>query len=385
MDVKSRINALDGLRGLAAFVVLCSHVLLVFPSLANGEAKRGSWAWLLTYSPLHLLWSGTEAVVVFFVLSGFVLCAPWSGTNSRPDWLSYYPSRLVRLYLPVLVSLVVAYVLILLVARTSYAGGSVWLNEHASAPHGLAETVREAGLLGSAGWVNSPLWSLRYEVAFSLVLPAYVWFGNIKPRLVWLKVAMLAVVILVGAHGYHGFLTYMPMFGFGSLLARHRQDLQLFASRLSRSGWLGLLTGSLLLLDASSYVSGLAMPPSSLHRLVAAVAVVVVTAAAAGIVFVGMAWEPAGRVLTSQMPRWLGQRSFSLYLIHEPIVVTLAIVLRGHAIAPLFAAVAGVMSLVAAELFYRFVERSSHQLSRQLRHQIIASGVGRRSSAAMPT
>ncbi len=76
-----RWKGLDGLRGLAAIVVVLHHSLLTSPSLAlayfgGPKAPVGSPSWLLTYTPLHLVWAGPEAVLVFFVLSGFVLTLP---------------------------------------------------------------------------------------------------------------------------------------------------------------------------------------------------------------------------------------------------------------------------------------------------------------------
>lgn len=50
-----------------------------------------------------------EAVLIFFVLSGFVLALP--ATLKAVRWRVYYVKRLVRLYVPVWGSLVVAVVL----------------------------------------------------------------------------------------------------------------------------------------------------------------------------------------------------------------------------------------------------------------------------------
>jgi peptidoglycan/LPS O-acetylase OafA/YrhL len=77
--------------------------LLTFPAFAEvqyGAPAQGLLITALSYTPLHLVWAGPEAVLVFFVLSGLVLSA---ATQGRSDfrWSAYYPSRLMRLYLPV--------------------------------------------------------------------------------------------------------------------------------------------------------------------------------------------------------------------------------------------------------------------------------------------
>ena len=93
-----RVVSLDGLRGLAALVVMVHHGLLTWPALAAqyDGPNRGSGTWWLTFTPLHLIWAGTEAVVVFFVLSGIVLTRPFL-LRRGGGWPAYYGRRLLRL------------------------------------------------------------------------------------------------------------------------------------------------------------------------------------------------------------------------------------------------------------------------------------------------
>ena len=117
-----RFTSLDGLRGVAALVVLAHHALLVSPAISalfipGGEPPRpGSALWWLTYSPLKLTNAGPEAVVLFFVLSGFVLAIPV--LRGGFNWLAYFPRRFVRLMLPVAGAVALASVLILIHPQT---------------------------------------------------------------------------------------------------------------------------------------------------------------------------------------------------------------------------------------------------------------------------
>jgi peptidoglycan/LPS O-acetylase OafA/YrhL len=68
-----RVGSLDGLRGFAALGVVVSHTVMASRSWGLGV---GSGPWVLSKSPLNILWPGQEWVVISFVLSGYVLALP---------------------------------------------------------------------------------------------------------------------------------------------------------------------------------------------------------------------------------------------------------------------------------------------------------------------
>ena len=68
--------------------------------------------------------------------------------------------------------------------------------------------------------------------------------------------------------------------------------------------------------------------------------------------------ESAGKRLFESSPvQWLGRRSFSIYLVHVPIMVSIALVLGGQPPLWLLTPCVVVSSLVVAAWFYRLVER----------------------------
>ena len=74
----SRVEQLDSLRGLAAMSVVVSHHLLVFPAVFEAFKSKtpGPDEALLLLPPVYIFWAGHCAVVLFFVLSGYVLSLP---------------------------------------------------------------------------------------------------------------------------------------------------------------------------------------------------------------------------------------------------------------------------------------------------------------------
>ena len=375
----SRLAGLDGLRGLAALVVLVHHGMLVLPTLSRvqeaGHARDGPWwAWALTHTPLHLAWLGEEAVVVFFVLSGFVLAVPAARPTFR--WSAYYPQRLVRLYLPVWASLVLAAVVLLLLPRDPDAAHSSWVAARAGIDPGAAWT--DALLLGGVSTVNAPLWSLRWEVVFSLLLPVYVLAARRARR--WaptLAVALLAA-IAVGTLLGDDALRYLPIFGLGVLMAFHRRELGAWASwmdarRRPRAAWALLAAATGVALTGRWIVEAVPVSGGVLGAAGSGAAVV----GAAGAVLLALHWPDGVRALRRAPVQWLGRRSFSLYLVHEPVVIALAFVLPAdRPWLPAAAAVA--LSLLVTAAFYRMVEAPSHRLARSVGRRAVRDRAGAR-------
>lgn len=348
-----RIRSLDGLRGIAALVVLFHHALLVVPSLNdNGTAATG---WLVV-SPLHLVWAGEEAVFVFFILSGIVLALPvLRGTVS---WAAYYPARLLRLYLPVAASVAIAVVLAAVVARKAVAGESNWMALH-NVPLSVMAVVRDLVLVTGLDSLNSPLWSLQWEVLFSLLLPAYVWVA-VKLRRLWLLAATGSAVLTVA-----GFVVgvpaveYLPMFMIGVVLAT---KLPVILDRVPAmlGGWRGWLVFAAALLAITAHWLVIAIYPA--HAF--AVALPFILVGAAVLVVLAAAWPPLIATLSRSFPQWMGRISFSLYLTHEPVIVSVGKLLPVQ-LAWVVPIIAIPISVVVAVIFFRLVEAPAHRLAQR--------------------
>ena len=361
--LSDRARSLDGLRGVAAVVVVIHHVLLTFPAPSaayTGGPSYPAWNWLI-YSPIHLLWAGTEAVMVFFLLSGIVLTLPVLRSAQFSLW-AYYPSRLVRLYIPAITSVAFALILVSLVPRGSLAGRSEWLALHAPPPtvHGV---LRDVALVAGADYLNSPLWSLRLEVIFSLLLPVYVLIA-LRAGRAWWAVSLCAIAVsAVGAGLNLQVLEYLPLFLIGSMIAVNHDAIGRVADRLaqirgSRWIWVGLF--ALALLGVTSRWSA-----AQVSKLIT---FPLVELSATLLVILSIYWRPLRSRLESRAAQRLGLISFSLYLVHEPIIVT------GAALFPRAAwavpAVGVPVSVAAALLFAALVEQPAHRLAQRVRRGI---------------
>jgi peptidoglycan/LPS O-acetylase OafA/YrhL len=172
---------LDGLRGLAALAVLFNHV---------GVEKIGN-----VTTPKWLLWpaDGAAAVMVFFVLSGFVIGLTNSRTAEPKQVRRYLWRRVVRLFpitfLGVLLALAVT------------PGTGIWTT--LANIFLLANYTPYVGFLVPVMPGNENLWSLNYEAVFYLLfVPLWLFVRSLR-QVFWV---CLGVTVL-------GWYTdYVPLF-----------------------------------------------------------------------------------------------------------------------------------------------------------------------------
>lgn len=351
----SRISSLDGLRGLAAGIVLIHHASLI----AEPWIDPAGWA-LLTQSPLKLLLAGSEAVMVFFVLSGMVVALPALRTGF--SWARYYPARLVRLYVPVIAALGAAALLVQLIPRdASTMPEDSWMQDAQATSVSAGDVLSQMTLLRSDYPIDNVLWSLRWELFFSLLLPLYLWVALRVRRFAMPAAALAVVLMFLGRTTGNSALAYLPVFLLGTLIAVRFADLQTWADRprVRRTlPWLAAAASVLLI------ASWLARPLTG-GTVVADVLWALAGAGAALLVVLAIVWPGAHRLLETRTMQWLGKVSFSLYLVHAPILASLCYLLGAEQW--WLACLVGIpLSLVAAALFHALVERQAQDLARQV-------------------
>lgn len=370
MAISRRDHALDGLRGLAAVVVVVHHSVITSQLFADAyfggrQAVDGSVFWFV-YSPLHVVWAGGEAVFVFFILSGLVLTLPVLRRRSEFDWVAYYPSRLIRLYLPVWASVIFAFGVIALFPRDPNAG-SDWMVDHAHVVT-LETVLRDSTLLNGSSGINTALWSLKWEVLFSLLLPLYVWLAVKLERFWLLLVAASLLLIGIGMRTWMEPLQYLPMFMVGVVIATRLTQLKALGERIDRrprSGWIWAVLAIASWLALASIWTATAFIDRGFLRY----GIVVVVLGGAGLVMLALVWPAGRRFLETRPMQFLGTVSFSLYLIHEPIVVATAQTLPPHWTG-MTVFIALPLSIAVSWLFFRVAEGPSHRLAQWVRRRL---------------
>lgn len=351
----------DPLRGVAAFGVLLFHVASGAVLTARHPSSLGVAG--------RVLFNLDAGVFLFFVLSGYLIGRPFASAfvlqTPLPDTVRFLLKRIRRLMPGMVAATLLALVLL---------GSEGVSPARLLAVVGFAQ-VYAPSQFAANGTVH--FWTLDAEGAFYLLLPGAAAAGVFLLRrlpgprrraLLWLLgCALLAIVSLdYRGRGSVGDLDHQQVFAsvaFAFAPGLALAGLEPVAEPLARvrAGRARALAGVLLAAACVALVAYFASGRQDfvLHALLATVACAAVLGAA---VLTAWSGAPPWRALDNRALQWLGERSYSLYLFHVPIVVFMTKHVLGHGSGPaarlvVLAAVAIPPALVAAEIGHVLVER----------------------------
>ncbi len=353
----SRVASLDAVRGVAALLVVFSHCYATLPDALQRELDWHS-------GPGQILVSGRPAVILFFVLSGFVLSLSLAGDASA-TYRTFAVRRFFRIYPPFAAAVLASAALYRLIGPAPIPGLSEWFNcELWSHEPAIPLVMAHLAMVGrpADATLNNPMWSLVVEMRLSLLFPLVFRLLWPEKRRAWVAAVASAIIAeliaretSIGREPYYNSslreavlltLYFVPFFVFGLLVAQARGPLRRWAGRMGGPGRGSLWVAAWALLETGRDV------PSGVG--------------AALVVVLSLASPLAERILSAPPLQWLGRVSYSLYLTH--VLVLGALVHLLHGVVPLGWLLLGVVlaSLPVAQAAYTLVERPSSALGRRL-------------------
>jgi peptidoglycan/LPS O-acetylase OafA/YrhL len=378
---------LDGLRGASALYVVLHHAwqqvgpIPIRPPLA------------LMFRSLKY---GHYSVAIFIVLSGYCLMLPVAASPEgrlRGGFSGYIWRRAKRIIPPYYAVLVICLAAIALIPALQTPSGTRW---DASLPALNPGTIwAHFALVHNLNmkWlptIDGPLWSVATEWQIYFAFPLLLWIWR-RWGIGWAVAAGFAV-------GY-GLLALGRVFGSVVALEACPWYLGLFAigmaavvSRPSRPwGWyvLGLLLagGAFSVVDAKfQWMAALGMPQRVfLDAIVGGIAACLILHCEGrdeGGDSEKRDWPGSivRRVLESRPALWLGSFSYSLYLIHDPLLAWsgLAMQRAGWSASAILAAMTVVVPgiVLTAYLFYLAFERPFMSRGAAARRQLLTGSLG---------
>lgn len=366
MGGSMRFEGLDGARGALAWLVVLDHLVLL-----SGATTLKPW--------VHSLMApGGYAVLVFVILSGFVITHL---LLNRPEpYRAYLVRRFFRLYPAYFVALTASFVVVAAFshlqtsmpwADPNAAGHArTYLNEAAAGRvplQAVAHLLMLHGLIPSSILPDSqylfltPAWSLSLEWQFYLVAPAVIGLATAGRR----GAASIFAIALTAFGIYHT----LPSGTF------------VLPSALPGAGLF-------FLVGIFSRIACTQLKGRSFHLLAAGISLTVVGAAYKWMVPVGL-WlillgtvlaedgqapdfmVAANRWLSSAPLRYLGDLSYSVYLLHWPVIAGALLVTYSQGFdvsggVAIVIACSLIGTLVAAALVHRFVEKPGIKLGKKI-------------------
>lgn len=333
-----------------------------YPNLEASELSLTTLERVLGSPPVTLLFNGHFAVVIFFVLSGFVL-----GKHEPGDYLPIrmrFWARYFRLNIPIAAACLLSWVFLTsglyMNAEAGAVSGSAWLGRYVNADVGAYELIwilLTGGILGD-GTLIPPLWTLKVEFLGSLLLLATLALApSGRERICLMAIAGFSLLfqptdivyflcILAGAA-----LNYVPI--------SRPIGVLLFV--------VGLLLGAFQTgNDFYSMLPPLTEHPKDFYNAVGAVCTVVAICRA----------RIFSHFFESKFVWYLGRISYALYLVHfislcsvaSFVVATFGI---GWESLILAAAAYLALSVLLAEVFTRYVDRHAINLGHRFASEII--------------
>lgn len=369
------------LRGLAALAVVVNH--LPFSWSSGLDDAAGSQP-ALPEAVGTIANYGHYGVNLFLVISGFCIHMQWArrdGDHSEVHFLDFWKRRLRRLYPPYFVALVCSFAGLFVLARLSarHAPGLAGLFGYPSDAQLLVDVVLllllAQNVNGASERVgNGPFWSLALEEQLYLL---YFPFLTVRRKWGWARALPLVIVVTFAWRAAFAFTPNPPAYWYIVGPGRWLEwvlgalAVEMHLGRIKAPRWLS----SPVTLGAVAVVALLVVPPR-LHGVrpwslpgASALNDVLFSFVA----FVGVNWccrldregRLAGPVFSARLAQ-VGLFSYSLYLVHYPVMVVvkrLALKLGVHNVPALLTLRFGA-ALAAGYLFFRVVESHFLRASR---------------------
>lgn len=356
VEARRHIIEIQSLRGLAAVLVMISHVSTVY------AIPTCSRVWLDAVLNAH------ASVVLFFVLSGFVLQGSLAKGRPGIRWAAdFYIGRVFRIYPAVWV---VSSLSILLFIRfhAPVPASSDWFKDYFVVNQITGGNV-VLSFLGYRNYLIPPVWTVLVELIGSAFVPFFALLAFQERRL-WLLTALLIVpsYFLLGNHLFGAqIFGYVLDFALGAAVWSSQDSLRKVIKQDRLLMMLGLWFGVGLLLFRAAYSLAtrghmVALAEDYKVPIISLVEAFLST----GLVAVIVTRRDCVPWLRLPILVWLGDISFSVYLIHFPLMSSLAWLLYlnfdigavpSSGMATLLAILTAAFTLPLAGLCHQFVER----------------------------
>ncbi len=361
---RQRIKTLDSLRGIAAVIVVFTHTT----SLRTDGNE-------IHYTPFYIFRSAHEAVLFFFLLSGYVLVHQYRN-NPAYTYGHFLILRFFRIYVPYILAVFLAMVLSLLCIPKHE--GIEWISGLWSTPLTIAIVAKHIIAVRSfnTGIFDPVIWSLIHEMRMALLFPLLLYIVNLKPLKTIFILALLVVLSVISiifnftnalgfndSYGYTAY--YFYMFALGGIIARYQPYLVNWQKTLSANARVLFLIAALFCYNYSSLLENIVSVKSGYNMVITTVEDLIAVIASSYFIIAAIS-VVENNILCSKVPLFLGKISYSLYLVHVPVLGFVYFTLYGKIQTGIIMCIGLLMSFLVAIIFNKYVEQQTMKFAKRV-------------------
>jgi len=354
----TRTVSLDALRGLAALSVVACHYSILLCATPYGR-HVAPW---LALPPFSLLSTAYGSVILFFVLSGYVLALSLTGDGGS-NWLGFAARRFCRIWPPYALTILASFLIGWIAVAADPLLPPVWQeNVWHHDTLALSPLVEQIGMATPSIPLDVPGWSLVYELRISLFFPLLLALVRRAPATALAAAIFLNVAGQIGPPWLSQLVpetaTYIVYFTVGAWLALNRAWIAERGRAMTGRDQALLGAIALLCLSLPRGYPGVGMVTGLGAVLIIALAI---------------ASPPFARVLSARWCGFLGRISYSLYLTHVVVLMGVGALLGGSLPVALVLVVATPIIGLVAWSGHRWVEQPSIRLGRAVAARLARS------------
>ncbi|MES2849919.1 MAG: acyltransferase [Bacteroidota bacterium] len=370
-----KIKYLEGLRGVAALIVVFGHLRNIcfwghqtyLISCINNLSIPGFLRTFLV-NIINICTDGSLAVWIFWVLSSYVISILFfkEGANYDQVLVNYFSKRYFRLLIPVLASVMFAYILLkfglmynleLAAVLPTYASDG-WIATFYNFSPDFLKALKSAFFDSFFAYdknttYNTVLWTIQNEFLGSLF--TFSIFGIIRHNK--RRYILYFIIMAVALKLYLGWLVAFVIghvlcdFDFSKSDDKILTYLRNLEAKIHRRKILVLIATILFIVFNVNLMSALHIHPVYGQLILSAF-----------IVYICCKSPYLKSFFSLKIPVWLGKISFGLYLIHLPIICSLTsyLILQSNSLVSKIGAcvLTLVVSLVLSYFFTTFIDRN---------------------------
>ncbi|KFN04303.1 acyltransferase [Bacillus clarus] len=371
-----RYEELDSIRGISALLVMIGHHLMIFSSYQNYryEDNKPFVVYLLKETPARIIFSsGNESVIVFFILSGFVLYE--SIQKNYSSYGVYLLKRICRIYIPYVVAIIIAILCQLTMSQYGVSYLSEWFNSSWTIKSSSNLMMQHILLIGkyNTDAYNSVIWSLVHEMRISIIFPLVLIVclrKTIRYSLLSLfsfSICSVSILYLFQSSltltSYALTLHYTVLFLLGALVAKYKNDLIMFYSKCTKNKKILWFLVAILFYMYEGVIGEVKVLNNFLFRDY------FVAISACLFVILSLSVSTFSSLLRNKYLLYLGRISYSLYLYH--IISLFSLIYMLHEILPLtiILIMSLILSFILATISYLFVEKFAFRVGKYVTKQ----------------